>query len=69
MLGFLGGYPGLVAHLARKPLAGYSSSEEIKNLLVYGNYGGEARFEVSERGSDPMKGLNLLAIWPSVWES
>ena len=66
MLGFLGGSPGLVAHLAGKPSAGCSSSEEIRRLQSEESMGLKLGTKVSEHGSDPMKGLNLLAIWPSV---
>ena len=65
MLGFLGGSPGLVAHLARKSSADYSFSKESTRLYCKVSMWGGAGYEVSKRGSDPMKDLDLLAIWPS----
>ena len=69
MLGFLGGSPDLVAHLALQAISWVQLQRRDQNILANRKHGVDARYEVSKRGSDPMKGLDLLAIWPSMRES
>ena len=69
MLGFLGGSPGLVAAPRRQAISWVQLQRRDQKISSLRKAWVEARYEVSEHGSDPMKGLNLLAIWPSVWES
>ena len=65
MLGFLGGSPDLSRTSHESHELGPALRIERKRI-VYGEHGGCRSARSHYSGSDPMKGLNLLAIRPTV---